>query len=245
MSNITFLIVSRAALDDPDKAAFLRDGMGWGPLYLATHFEEADVQATLDSLTDPMDALCIPVIDALDLGYVFKAIAFRDAVARCVDCMLQYDARGETMVFIRIDGYLKTSVVKADTIDLNNLVQYDMILFDGGNSAGDSWMHTFHPLQLASNFVNENPIKVPNQQVMEVSVDGGQTFMPAPQGVRVVYRDVPVPGDDYPGELHLNLTTEGLISDLWVNGGDGAYLDHLAGTANKMLDDQVSDLIDG
>ena len=75
-----------------------------------------------------------------------------------------------------------------------------------------------------------------------VSLDGGQTFSPANQGVRIIYTGVPVPGEDSPGELHVNATVEGLISDLWVSR-DGS-LDHNLGTCAQSLDDLVEQLVD-
>lgn len=82
--------------------------------------------------------------------------AFQHEVGICIDCMLQDDAHGQTIVFVRENGDLVPKTISADTIDLNNLQQYEMILFDGGNSAGDTWKHTFFPKQLQDHFVVEN-----------------------------------------------------------------------------------------
>jgi hypothetical protein len=78
--------------------------------------------------------------------------------------------------------------------------------------------------------------------VILVSLDGGKTFVPASSGVRIIYKDVLVPGEDAPGELHLNATTEGLISDLWVSREE--HLDHNLGTSSQMVDDLVERLVD-
>lgn len=75
-----------------------------------------------------------------------------------------------------------------------------------------------------------------------VSLDGGKTFMPAPNGIRIIYKDVLVPGEDEPGELHLNATSEGLISDLWVTREE--HLVHNLGTSAQMLDDLVEHLVE-
>lgn len=75
-----------------------------------------------------------------------------------------------------------------------------------------------------------------------VSLDGGKTFVPAASGVRIIYKDVLVPGEDAPGELHLNATPEGLISDLWVTREE--HLDHNLGTSSELLDDLVVRLVD-
>ena len=75
-----------------------------------------------------------------------------------------------------------------------------------------------------------------------VSLDGGKTYMPAPNGIRIIYKGVLVPGEEEPGELHLNATSEGLISDLWVTREE--HLDHNLGTSAQMLDDLVERLVD-
>lgn len=51
-----------------------------------------------------------------------------------------------------------------------------------------------------------------------VSLDGGATWQDCPRGVRVLYEGLYVPGEDPPsGDLHVNLTDEGLILDVWVS----------------------------
>ena len=75
-----------------------------------------------------------------------------------------------------------------------------------------------------------------------VSLDGGQSFMPVDQGVRIIYRGVPVPGEDELGELHVNATGEGLISDLWVSRDES--LDHNLGSCAQLLDDLDEQLVD-
>ena len=73
---------------------------------------------------------------------------------------------------------------------------------------------------------------------MLVSVDGGVTFQPASQGVRIIYKDVFAPAEDEPGEFHINATPEGLIADLWVSREE--HLDHNLATSSELLDDLVS-----
>lgn len=77
---------------------------------------------------------------------------------------------------------------------------------------------------------------------MFVSLDGGKTFLPATSGVRIIYKNVPVPGEDEPGELHLNATSEGVISDLWVSREE--HLDHNLGTSSELVDDMIERLVD-
>lgn len=75
-----------------------------------------------------------------------------------------------------------------------------------------------------------------------VSLDGGQTFIPAPSGVRLIYKNVLVPAEEELGELHINATSEGLISDLWVSRDE--ELDHNLGTKSLLIDDLVEQLVD-
>ena len=58
---------------------------------------------------------------------------------------------------------------------------------------------------------------------MKVSLDGGETYQDAPNGVRVIY-DVIVDDEDGDGdgELHINLTDEGIIiMDVWSDENHG------------------------
>lgn len=76
---------------------------------------------------------------------------------------------------------------------------------------------------------------------IEVSLDGGVTWLPAPGGVRIVYKDVMIDGEDGRGEVHMNATPEGLITDIWTTRDEP--LDHNIGTEAVMIDDIVSRLV--
>lgn len=82
----------------------------------------------------------------------------------------------------------------------------------------------------------------PSECNLLVSLDGGVTYQPAPNGVRLVYVDVPVPGEerDEEGELHINATSEGLVSDIWVTREEPH--DHNLATDSEMVDAIVSRL---
>jgi hypothetical protein len=78
---------------------------------------------------------------------------------------------------------------------------------------------------------------------MQVSLDDGETWEPAPQGVKVIYPDVEIPGQEHPGSLHVKLTTEGIVKDLWVDPkGDGQ--DYVQATDSQMLDVIISELVE-
>lgn len=60
----------------------------------------------------------------------------------------------------------------------------------------------------------------PAEPCMEVSLDGGVTWTLVKEGVRVVYRNLFIPGEDGRGELQVNCTSEGIVKDVWVEKGD-------------------------
>lgn len=83
---------------------------------------------------------------------------FEEAIAYCIDSMLQDDARGEVLALYRHDEKLKMIKINAHDIDLKNLEQYEMLIFDGGNSSGDLWKEIFHVQQKQHFFIDENPL---------------------------------------------------------------------------------------
>lgn len=74
-----------------------------------------------------------------------------------------------------------------------------------------------------------------------VSLDGGQRFLPAPSGVRMIFRNIEIDGEDGFGELHLNATHEGLITDIWTSREE--HLDHNIGTDSQLVSDIVTRLV--
>lgn len=79
------------------------------------------------------------------------------------------------------------------------------------------------------------------EKVMEVSLDGGVTWAVVKEGVRVVYRNLFIPGEDARGELQVNCTYEGIIKDVWVEKGDG--YPNIA-TSSVTVDEVVSQLVE-
>ncbi len=51
---------------------------------------------------------------------------------------------------------------------------------------------------------------------MKVSLDGGITFIEATNGVRIIYEEVDIGDNELSRDLHINLTDEGVIMDVWV-----------------------------
>lgn len=78
---------------------------------------------------------------------------------------------------------------------------------------------------------------------MKVSLDGGVTYRDAPEGVRVIYEDVDVPGEDDPkGQLHVNLSDESIIMDVWCSRQSD--LDTNLGTMCDSIDDLILDMVE-
>jgi hypothetical protein len=67
---------------------------------------------------------------------------------------------------------------------------------------------------------------------LKYSIDGGVTYLDAPDGIRVIYSELYIDGEDGRGELHLNHTLEGVVSDVWVG-------DENPGTESREVDDIV------
>lgn len=74
-----------------------------------------------------------------------------------------------------------------------------------------------------------------------VSLDGGVTYRPAPDGVRIIYQGVMIDGEDGRGEVHVNATHEGLITDVWTTRDEP--LDHNIGTDSVTINDIVARLV--
>lgn len=81
------------------------------------------------------------------------------AILGAIDAMNRDDSRGEVILMKRVDGHLEVS--KVSDVDLPSMTteqlrQYEVALFDGGNSAGDAWKHVFFPQTGDAMFIPEN-----------------------------------------------------------------------------------------
>lgn len=80
---------------------------------------------------------------------------------------------------------------------------------------------------------------------LRFSVDGGKTWQPAPEGVRVVYDGITVEGPfptspHRPGMLALNLTHEGVVTDLCEEVPGSDFI--VSTTDSQTVDDILSKL---
>lgn len=76
---------------------------------------------------------------------------------------------------------------------------------------------------------------------IKYSIDGGKTWLDAPQGVRVSFEHRDIPGEDGDGDLHVNCTDEGIIMDVWCTK-DGE--DYNVGTSSEMADEIIARLVE-
>lgn len=77
---------------------------------------------------------------------------------------------------------------------------------------------------------------------MKVSIDGGVTYQPAVNGVRIIYEDVAVRGENELGQLHISATREGIMTDVWVSRDE--HLDHNIGCESVQVDSLVNRLVE-
>lgn len=79
-------------------------------------------------------------------------------------------------------------------------------------------------------------------------VNGEETWHPALEGVRIAYKNVMIDGEYGRGEVHINATHEGLITDIWANGEceqpGSQTTDYNIGTESVLIQDIVSRLVE-
>jgi hypothetical protein len=80
---------------------------------------------------------------------------FEQQLGACINAMCQDDAIGQTLVIERDKGKLHMRhVATLDLVDAD-IDRYEMVVFDGGNTSGDTWKHVFFPRQREHYFVYE------------------------------------------------------------------------------------------
>ena len=78
---------------------------------------------------------------------------FEHQLGACVNAMGQDAAIGQILVFERTHGTLHMRHIdSADLVD-TDIDDYEMVVFDGGNTGGDTWKHVFFPRQREHYFV--------------------------------------------------------------------------------------------
>ena len=78
---------------------------------------------------------------------------FEHQLGACFNAMSQDDAIGQILVLERMSGTLHMRhIASADLMD-TDVDDYEMVIFDGGNTSGDTWKHVFFPRQREHYFV--------------------------------------------------------------------------------------------
>lgn len=86
---------------------------------------------------------------------IAPVLEFEEQLGACINSMSQDDATGQTLVFERMSGELKMRAIHSTYLLDANINDYEMVVFDGGNTSGDAWKHIFFPRQREHYFVYE------------------------------------------------------------------------------------------
>lgn len=81
--------------------------------------------------------------------------SYTDALACSCDSMLRDDAMGQVTALVRVANEPEWIVIDVSVMQVADFDRYEMVVFDGGNSSGDSWKHTFFPPSRQHIFVDE------------------------------------------------------------------------------------------
>lgn len=84
-------------------------------------------------------------------------------------------------------------------------------------------------------------VSTPVEKTILVSLDAGKTFIPAANGVQIVFKGVIIDGEDGRGELHLNVSNCRITTDIWTTREEP--LDHNIGSDRVDIDDIVARLV--
>ena len=82
--------------------------------------------------------------------------SFELQLATACNAMSQDDATGHVYGFFRSGSLVMKEIADLEWLLEGGYEQYELILFDGGNTHGDSWKHFFQPLVLAESFISES-----------------------------------------------------------------------------------------
>lgn len=157
------------------------------------------------------------------------------AVAQTTVCDPTGDPDNEVVCLAWTDAQgLPCSVTLTEAGISNGVITANQ--FVGADHDGDTLTIGFTPP------IGGNEAAVTNLlPAMQVSLDGGVTYLPAPEGVQLVINRVNIPGEDGLGQLHVNATPERLIFDVWTTRDEP--LDHNIGTSCQQVEDLVCGMV--
>ena len=78
---------------------------------------------------------------------------FEHQLGACFNAMSQDDAIGQILVVERMSGMLHMRHIASAVLMDTDEDDYEMVIFDGGNTSGDTWKHVFFPRQREHYFV--------------------------------------------------------------------------------------------
>ena len=100
-----------------------------------------------------LSAVGLIVSTIIEGGLRRTSMPYSITLGACVNAMSQDDAIGQILVFERTHGTLHMRhIAGADLVD-TDIDDYEMVVFDGGNTGGDTWKHVFFPRQREHYFV--------------------------------------------------------------------------------------------
>lgn len=146
--NESFVIYSanESALSD-DGAGFWSQEYGWTTLEQAFLFSESEASELGLPLSTGNDAKWVRYVEAAK-HYASEPVQesstnIEEQIGASLNAMTQEDSRGQVFAFYRENGKLVPKEIDPYSVELQKLSDYEMILFDGGNSAGDFWKKVY------------------------------------------------------------------------------------------------------
>jgi|APSaa5957512576_1039674.scaffolds.fasta_scaffold126980_2 acetyl-CoA carboxylase carboxyltransferase component len=73
-----------------------------------------------------------------------------------------------------------------------------------------------------------------------VSIDGGKSYQKVTNDVRIMYTHQLTQGEDCDSELHMTITHEGLISDVWTEEVTSRNI----GTSSQTTEEMISSMVE-
>lgn len=101
---------------------------------------------------------------------------FNNMLARAIEMMMRDDAVGEIVGLYRDGDQLKGVRLDPEDLTIENVHQYEMVLFDGGNEQGEAWKHVFLPISGQEIFGREDE---PDEPDVTLSQESGARPAPA------------------------------------------------------------------
>ncbi|MNR71847.1 hypothetical protein D3C71_25250 [compost metagenome] len=150
----TFVVHS--ALQAASGAGFWSNTEGWvEDLAQATTFTEDETRRFRLPVSAGDDARWVPISEAQAIEAAQPKNTFARALAVHLNSMRQDDAVGAIYALRRGDASRQMARLSPHDFEPEDIDQFEFVLFDGGNTAGDLWKCAFFPQQLVFQSVKE------------------------------------------------------------------------------------------